>query len=277
MFFSFKPNADGVGGTYERSSELVASSLDIRAVITGILKDMWSDCQPCLLLKISASVDKNERSSTLALPRSLVATSASRALSGCDCEPPGDSGGLSWFAIKRGDMLMSAFMRPPHAPWWVLFTRRHRRPARTCGRHAAVRARSAAVRAVMHRPWRPPCEQTVVGARAAPHRNQPGSPQASLGGPNAVNMTEKFNVAYELIEVRTGDGERPAFRNGRTPAGTIEAVRAEVRDVLTKAFGEDGARKRERLLQLQQEVLSEWGEGGASRKDFVAFLDSLRA
>ena len=40
MFFSFKPNADGVGGTYERSSELVASSLDIRAVITGILKDM---------------------------------------------------------------------------------------------------------------------------------------------------------------------------------------------------------------------------------------------
>ncbi|KAI0328285.1 UDP-Glycosyltransferase/glycogen phosphorylase [Cubamyces sp. BRFM 1775] len=94
---------------------------------------------------------------------------------------------------------------------------------------------------------------------------------------NAINMTEKFKAAYELIEVRTGDGEKPSFRNGRKPAGTIDAVKAEARDVLTKAFGEDGARKRERFLRLQQEVLSEWEEGGASRRDFMAFLDSLRA
>ena len=94
---------------------------------------------------------------------------------------------------------------------------------------------------------------------------------------NAVNMTENFDAAYELIEVRTGDGEKPAFRNGKKPAGTIEAVKAEARDVLTKAFGEDGARKRERFLRLQQEVLSEWDEDGASKRDFMAFLDSLRA
>ena len=94
---------------------------------------------------------------------------------------------------------------------------------------------------------------------------------------NAVNMTENFDAAYELVEVRTRYSDKPIFRNGKKPLGTLEAVKAEARDVLTKAFGEDGARKRERLLQLQQEVLSEWDEGGTSRRGFMNFLDSLRA
>ncbi|KAI0661229.1 UDP-Glycosyltransferase/glycogen phosphorylase [Cubamyces menziesii] len=94
---------------------------------------------------------------------------------------------------------------------------------------------------------------------------------------NAVNMTENFDAAYELVEVRTRYSDKPIFRNGKKPLGTLEAVKAEARDVLTKAFGEDGARKRERLLQLQHEVLSEWDEGGASRRGFMNFLDSLRA
>ena len=40
MFFSFTPGPDGVGGTFDRSRMIVASSPDTRAVITGILKDM---------------------------------------------------------------------------------------------------------------------------------------------------------------------------------------------------------------------------------------------
>ena len=40
MFFSFKSGPDGVGGTFERSVQVVASSPDERAVITGVLKDM---------------------------------------------------------------------------------------------------------------------------------------------------------------------------------------------------------------------------------------------
>lgn len=40
MFFSFTPGPDGVGGTFERSAQVIASSPDIRAVITGVLKDM---------------------------------------------------------------------------------------------------------------------------------------------------------------------------------------------------------------------------------------------
>ncbi|EPS97963.1 hypothetical protein FOMPIDRAFT_1051871 [Fomitopsis schrenkii] len=40
MFFSFTPGPDGVGGTFERSAQVTASSPDTRAVITGVLKDM---------------------------------------------------------------------------------------------------------------------------------------------------------------------------------------------------------------------------------------------
>ena len=40
MFFSFTPGPDGVGGTFEGSAQVNAASLDSRAVITGILKDM---------------------------------------------------------------------------------------------------------------------------------------------------------------------------------------------------------------------------------------------
>ncbi|TFK93954.1 hypothetical protein K466DRAFT_593936 [Polyporus arcularius HHB13444] len=40
MFFSFTPGPDGVGGTFERSRQVSASSPELRAVITGVLKDM---------------------------------------------------------------------------------------------------------------------------------------------------------------------------------------------------------------------------------------------
>ncbi|KAI0356299.1 UDP-Glycosyltransferase/glycogen phosphorylase [Trametes cingulata] len=92
---------------------------------------------------------------------------------------------------------------------------------------------------------------------------------------NAIHMSEKLQIAYELIEVRSGGGLKPIYRNGRTPKGTIEALKEEVRDVLLKAFGEDGAKKRERLLALREQVIHEWEEGGASLRDVTAFLDSL--
>ncbi|KAI0371038.1 UDP-Glycosyltransferase/glycogen phosphorylase [Pilatotrama ljubarskyi] len=92
---------------------------------------------------------------------------------------------------------------------------------------------------------------------------------------NAIHMSETLQIAYELIEVRTGAGLKPIYRNGRVPVGTIEALKEEVRDVLLKAFGEDGAKKRERLLALRERVIHEWDEGGASLRDVTAFLDSL--
>ncbi|PIL32319.1 hypothetical protein GSI_05565 [Ganoderma sinense ZZ0214-1] len=92
---------------------------------------------------------------------------------------------------------------------------------------------------------------------------------------NAVHCTDHLGIGYELLEVRTGHGLKPIYRTGRTPLGTVDAIRAEVREVLQDAFGEDGARKRERLVEMRRVVNSQWDEGGASRRDVVAFLDSL--
>ncbi|OJT10140.1 UDP-glycosyltransferase 73C1 [Trametes pubescens] len=93
---------------------------------------------------------------------------------------------------------------------------------------------------------------------------------------NAVHISEQLKVGYELIEVRTGPaGLHTIYRNGRTPVGTIEAIKAEVRDVLTKAYGPDGAEKRERLVALTHAVTHEWEEGGGALRDVRAFLDTL--
>ncbi|OCH85798.1 UDP-Glycosyltransferase/glycogen phosphorylase [Obba rivulosa] len=92
---------------------------------------------------------------------------------------------------------------------------------------------------------------------------------------NAVHLTDNLHVAYELIEVRTGErGLKPIYRNGRVPKGTMEAVREEARDVLGKAFGEDGKQKRENMKRLQQASAQAWQEGGPSRRAIIDLLDS---
>ncbi|EIW63121.1 UDP-Glycosyltransferase/glycogen phosphorylase [Trametes versicolor FP-101664 SS1] len=92
---------------------------------------------------------------------------------------------------------------------------------------------------------------------------------------NAIYMTDTLQIAYELIEVRTALGLHAIYRNGRTPVGTLDAVQVEVRDVLAKAFGADGAQKRARLLALREKVGRDWEEGGPSLRDVTAFLQSL--
>ena len=92
---------------------------------------------------------------------------------------------------------------------------------------------------------------------------------------NAVMLSEKHKVAYELREVRTGEGLRPIYRDGFKAAGTLDALKREAKEVLGKAFGEDGKEKRARLADLREAVLREWKEGGASWKDVNDFLDSL--
>ncbi|KAI0644656.1 UDP-Glycosyltransferase/glycogen phosphorylase [Trametes meyenii] len=92
---------------------------------------------------------------------------------------------------------------------------------------------------------------------------------------NAVHIAEQLKIGYELVEVRTGYGTRARRRDGRKPVGTIEALKAEARDVLAKAFGPDGAEKRKRLEVLTQAIGNEWKEGGSALRDVSAFLDSL--
>ena len=92
---------------------------------------------------------------------------------------------------------------------------------------------------------------------------------------NAILLTETQQCAYELLEVRSGDGLRPICRTGYTPVGTLDAVQEEARNVLAKAFGTDGEEKRVRLEVLRKAMMGEWEEGGSSRRDVIEFLDSL--
>ncbi len=92
---------------------------------------------------------------------------------------------------------------------------------------------------------------------------------------NAIHLTEDLDVAYELLEVRNGTGLMPIYRTGRTPAGTLDAVRAELRDVLARAFGADGQEKRARLQKVRKTLEGAWAEGGAGKRDVETFVDSL--
>ncbi|KAL7280801.1 hypothetical protein ACG7TL_005745 [Trametes sanguinea] len=93
--------------------------------------------------------------------------------------------------------------------------------------------------------------------------------------PNAIQLTEDLGIAYELIEVRNGAGLGSIYRTGRKPDGSIEAVQAEFRDVLERAFGQDGEEKRVRLGALRTKLQAAWAEDGVARIDMETFLDSL--
>ncbi|KAI8969573.1 hypothetical protein BD414DRAFT_259276 [Trametes punicea] len=43
---------------------------------------------------------------------------------------------------------------------------------------------------------------------------------------NAVHISDNLQIGYELIEVRSGPGLQPIYRNGRKPVGTVDAVKA---------------------------------------------------
>lgn len=92
---------------------------------------------------------------------------------------------------------------------------------------------------------------------------------------NALHLTYNLDVAYELIEVRTGHGLKPLHRSGRAPIGTVDAVREEANNILSKAFGQDGEEKRAKILRLKEEINQAWDEEGPSRRDLETFLDSL--
>ena len=94
---------------------------------------------------------------------------------------------------------------------------------------------------------------------------------------NAIHLTDHLNVAYELIEVRNGTGLGSIYRNGKKPTGTIDAVKAEVSDVLDRAFGEDEEKKRVSVLALRKILRDAWSnnENETARKEVEGLLDEL--
>lgn len=77
-------------------------------------------------------------------------------------------------------------------------------------------------------------------------------------------MTHKHDAAYELMEVRLGNGLRPLYRTGKQPEGTLESVRREANEVLAKAFGPDGEEKRANMIRLKERFEQAWSENGSA-------------
>ena len=57
--------------------------------------------------------------------------------------------------------------------------------------------------------------------------------------------------------------------------GSDDAVLDESNEVLGKAFGEDGMRKREKAREMRNAILDGWEEGGYSRRDLQRFVREL--
>ncbi|KDR73125.1 hypothetical protein GALMADRAFT_158264 [Galerina marginata CBS 339.88] len=90
----------------------------------------------------------------------------------------------------------------------------------------------------------------------------------------AAHLTENLNVAFELIEVRTGEnGLKPLYRNGRAAKGTREAVGIEIREVIDACRGQKGEELRKNAEGIKDEFAEAWRTDGVSRKELHTFLE----
>ena len=74
----------------------------------------------------------------------------------------------------------------------------------------------------------------------------------------AAHLTLQLDVAFELLEIRTGEhGFKKLHRFGDSEkklTGTDEAIRLEFEQVLEALNGEEGAKKRENVERLRDEL-----------------------
>ncbi|KAF9527938.1 hypothetical protein CPB83DRAFT_855468 [Crepidotus variabilis] len=77
-------------------------------------------------------------------------------------------------------------------------------------------------------------------------------------------LTLNFQVAFELIQVRTGPSvSRPTYR-GPTPLGTHEAILEEMADVWARLRGSEGRQMRDRMELLHEKLKLSWSSGEAN-------------
>ena len=58
----------------------------------------------------------------------------------------------------------------------------------------------------------------------------------------------------------------------RTPEGTVDSAQREFRDVLAKARGDDGARKRANIRALQSQLKEHWAPGSYNWRELERCL-----
>ena len=88
----------------------------------------------------------------------------------------------------------------------------------------------------------------------------------------AAHLTEHLKVAFELIEVRTGEnGLKPLLRNGRSAEGSRVAVGAEIRAVIDASRGPRGEQMRKNATALKTKFIEAWEADGVSKKELQDF------
>ena len=74
---------------------------------------------------------------------------------------------------------------------------------------------------------------------------------------NAAVLSLTHKAAYELIEVRSGEGTKPLLRFENTdykPTFTADAVKAEVENLLASINGKEGGEVRKNFEKLSEEM-----------------------
>ena len=88
----------------------------------------------------------------------------------------------------------------------------------------------------------------------------------------AAHVTENLHVAFELFQVRTGDGLKRLYRNGVTPEGSREAVGREIRHTIDLCRSEKGQEMRNNAERLKVKFAKAWDEDGSARQELRNFL-----
>lgn len=91
---------------------------------------------------------------------------------------------------------------------------------------------------------------------------------------HALWMSEVLDTGFELLQVRSGPGAKKAYRGG--PEGTEivgseEAVREEIKSVLTMCQGEVGERKRANAQRVRDLIREARQKDGSVDKELEAF------
>ena len=88
----------------------------------------------------------------------------------------------------------------------------------------------------------------------------------------AAHLTENLNVAFELYQVRTGDGLKPLARNGLAAEGTREAVGIEIRQTIDLCRSEKGQLMRSNAEQLKVKFAKAWEDDGTAKQEIRKVL-----
>lgn len=135
-------------------------------------------------------------------------------------------------------------------------------------RHGIAFRRRSHVRPILHLALHRTLQLTVIHSIFWPFdADQPA---------NAALVSIIHEAGYELVEARQGIALQPMHRlNGRTPEGSVEALRKEAIEILAKARGEDGKVRRMNAQRLGKQFADYWAPDGDGWKELQRITDVL--